>query len=72
MPETLLLQVYCEGRVLAQSEFTFYANNQFNSDQLFHYLVQNMPQYFNVDDISGKAVVPTSLCKLTLVTLTQG
>lgn len=64
----MLLQVYCEGRVLAQSEFTYYANNQFNSDQLFHYLLQNMPQYFNIDDISGKA---TSLCKLTLLTLTQ-
>lgn len=61
MPETVLLQVYCEGRVLAQSEFTYYANTQFNSDQLFHYLVQNMPHYFQVDDISGEK----HQCKLT-------
>ena len=53
IPETVLLQVYCEGRVLAQSEFTFYANNQYHSDQLFQYLVQNMPQYFQMDDIPG-------------------
>lgn len=53
IPETVLLQVYCEGRVLAQSEFTYYANTQYHSDQLFQYLVQNMPQYFQVDDISG-------------------
>lgn len=73
IPETVLLQVYCEGRVLAQSEFTYYANSQFNSDQLFHYLVQNMPQYFNMDDISGEChelgcssymYIYTSLCKL--------
>ena len=37
--------------MLAQSEFTFYANNQYHSDQLFQYLVQNMPQYFQMDDI---------------------
>jgi hypothetical protein len=53
-PETVALQVYCEGRVLAQTEFTFYANTQYHSDQLFSYLVQNMPQYFQMDDISGE------------------
>ena len=53
-PETVALQVYCEGRVLAQTEFTYYANTQYHSDQLFQYLVQNMPQYFQMDDIAGK------------------
>ena len=40
--------------MLAQSEFTYYANTQYNSDQLFHYLVQNMPQYFQMDDVPGE------------------
>ena len=31
---------------MAQTNFTYYANSQYNSDMLFHYLVHNFPGYF--------------------------
>ena len=46
IPETLTLQVICSGQVVAQTEFTYYASAQYNSDLLFQYLAHNFPSYF--------------------------
>ncbi len=46
IPETMTLQVIVHGQVVAQTNFTYYASAQYNSDMLFHYLVQNFPGYF--------------------------
>lgn len=42
----MTLQVICQGHVVAQTNFTYYANSQYNSDMMFHYLVHNFPGYF--------------------------
>ena len=46
IPETVILQVVTNGQLIAQTEFTYYANAQYNSDMLFHYLTHSFPQYF--------------------------
>ena len=53
IPETLTLQVVCSGQIVAQTEFTYYANSQYNSDLLFQYLVQNFPSYFPEAGMDG-------------------
>ena len=53
IPETLTLQVVCSGQIVAQTEFTYYANAQYNSDLLFQYLVQNFPSYFPEAGMDG-------------------
>lgn len=46
IPETMNLQVVCGGRVIASTEFTYFANTQYHSDLLFQYLTQTFPTYF--------------------------
>ncbi|XP_064396525.1 uncharacterized protein LOC135343497 [Halichondria panicea] len=46
IPESVTLQVSSNGQLVAQTEFTYYANAQYNSDMLFHYLTHQFPQYF--------------------------
>ena len=49
----MTLQVIVHGQVVAQTNFTYYANAQYNSDMLFHYLVQNFPGYFPEAGMEG-------------------
>lgn len=64
IPETLMLQVVCGGQVVAQTEFTYYANAQYHSDLLFQYLTQSFPGYFPqiepgpLGDIGSEGGVP--------------
>ena len=46
----------CNSRVVAQSEFTYFASAQYNSDMLFQYLSQNLPSYFHHSDLGGGAM----------------
>ena len=46
----------CNSRVVAQSEFIYYASAQYNSDMLFQYLSQNLPSYFHHADLGGGAM----------------
>ena len=59
IPETMTLQVIVHGQVVAQTNFTYYANAQYNSDMLFHYLVQNFPGYFPEVGMDGGLDGPT-------------
>lgn len=46
IPETMNLQVVCEGQVIASTEFTYYANAQYHSDLLYQYLTSTFPTYY--------------------------
>jgi len=50
------LQVICNGQMIAQSEFIYYASAQYNSDMLFQYLSQNLPSYFHQAELGGGAM----------------
>ena len=49
--ETVVLQVICNGQVLAQTDFQYFGDARYNSDLLYQFLSQNMPDYFQQADL---------------------
>ncbi len=51
MAETVLLQILCNGQVIAQSDFTYFGDSTYYSEMLFQFLSHNMPSYFQQSDL---------------------
>ena len=56
MAETVILQVICNGQVLAQTDFTYFGDSVYYSEMLYQFLSHNMPTYFQQSDLGmGRA-----------------